>query len=254
GKIIGAITSLGGSYMLELHGKHYEDMYEAIYRPACYNIQTIEKQTKDCLSSIGEQLTKLNKILVQVGKILNSRANNFSVTQQSLTQINKFQSGFNTSLNTGFGGLVGGSTAIGAWGLVSLIGSASTGTAISSLSGVAATNATLAWFGGGSLATGGAGMAGGLWVLGGLVAAPIVFFTTKNAYKKVDEIKERKLTLISETTKLNKLTPSAITQLSEAKKQQEHIKLLLEEYLPIINGEFGGYPTFRTCFWIYFRR
>ena len=43
---------------------------------------------------------------------------------------------------------------------------ASTGTAIGTLSGVAATNATLAWLGGGSLA------AGGMVVLGGLVAGP----------------------------------------------------------------------------------
>jgi hypothetical protein len=50
---------------------------------------------------------------------------------------------------------------------------ASTGTAIGSLSGAAATNATLAWFGGGSLATGGAGMAGGAVVLGGLAVAPV---------------------------------------------------------------------------------
>ena len=49
---------------------------------------------------------------------------------------------------------------------------ASTGTAIGTLSGVAATNATLAWLGGGSLAAGGFGVAGGMVVLGGLVAGP----------------------------------------------------------------------------------
>ena len=76
----------------------------------------------------------------------------------------------------------GGATALGSGvlaGFASLGGatmfvSASTGTAISSLSGVAATNATLAWFGGGSLALGGAGMAGGVAVLGGIVAAPVL--------------------------------------------------------------------------------
>lgn len=57
-------------------------------------------------------------------------------------------------------------------GLVGLLGTASTGTTISSLSGAAATNATLAWLGGGSLATGGAGMAGGTIVLGGIAIAP----------------------------------------------------------------------------------
>lgn len=66
----------------------------------------------------------------------------------------------------------GASTGLGALGLVSAIGYASTGTAISSLSGVAATNATLAWFGGGSLAAGGLGMAGGVATLAGIVVAP----------------------------------------------------------------------------------
>lgn len=52
------------------------------------------------------------------------------------------------------------------------LGTASTGTAIGGLSGVAATNATLAWLGGGSLAAGGGGMALGSMVLGGIIAGP----------------------------------------------------------------------------------
>lgn len=53
---------------------------------------------------------------------------------------------------------------------VMAFGAASTGTAISSLSGAAATNATLAWLGGGSLAAGGGGMAAGSVVLGAITA------------------------------------------------------------------------------------
>lgn len=62
--------------------------------------------------------------------------------------------------------------ALGAMGAVKALCAASTGTAISTLSGAAATNATLAFFGGGSLAAGGLGVAGGTAVLGGLVAGP----------------------------------------------------------------------------------
>lgn len=61
--------------------------------------------------------------------------------------------------------------------LVGLFGAASTGTAISSLGGVAATNATLAALGGGSLASGGGGIALGVQVLGGITAAPAVLIT-----------------------------------------------------------------------------
>lgn len=68
----------------------------------------------------------------------------------------------------------GAALAFGAYNGTMLLATASTGTAISSLGGVAATNATLAWLGGGSLAAGGYGMAGGMMVLGGIVAGPAI--------------------------------------------------------------------------------
>ena len=92
-------------------------------------------------------------------------------------------------------------TALGAWGGATLLASASTGTAIATLSGAAATNATLAFFGGGSLAVGGLGMAGGAAVLGGLVAAPALAVlglfmgssaskNLNNAYSNLSEAKK----------------------------------------------------------------
>ena len=56
-------------------------------------------------------------------------------------------------------------TALGAYGAVQAFGIASTGAAIGGLSGAAANSATLAWFGGGALAAGGLGIAGGTAVL-----------------------------------------------------------------------------------------
>lgn len=52
--------------------------------------------------------------------------------------------------------------------VVSSIGAASTGTMISTLHGAAASNAILAWLGGGAIANGGGGMAVGAMVLGGI--------------------------------------------------------------------------------------
>lgn len=70
-------------------------------------------------------------------------------------------------------GTTGGALAgFGAYGSVGWLATASTGTAISGLSGIAASNATLAWLGAGSLASGGFGMAGGVLALGGIVAGP----------------------------------------------------------------------------------
>jgi len=59
-------------------------------------------------------------------------------------------------------------------GAVSALATASTGTAISTLSGAAATNATLAWLGGGAISAGGGGVAAGTAVLGALTATAAV--------------------------------------------------------------------------------
>lgn len=67
---------------------------------------------------------------------------------------------------------LGAGTAAGVFAVVSATATASTGTAIASLSGAAASSATLAWLGGGSLAAGGLGIAGGTAVLTGVVALP----------------------------------------------------------------------------------
>ncbi len=88
------------------------------------------------------------------------------------------------------GAMAGALTAFGAYGAAGALATASTGTAIASLSGAAATNATLAFFGGGSLAAGGLGMAGGTAVLGGLVAGPALavlgFVVGAKASKNLD--------------------------------------------------------------------
>ncbi|WP_414753007.1 hypothetical protein [Anabaena sp. CCY 9910] len=56
--------------------------------------------------------------------------------------------------------------------LATSVGVASTGAAISGLSGAAAWNATLAWLGGGALTAGGGGMFVGTFVLGGITVGP----------------------------------------------------------------------------------
>ncbi|MGQ4330689.1 helix-turn-helix domain-containing protein [Streptomyces hayashii] len=80
------------------------------------------------------------------------------------------------------GAAAGGAAAYGAFTAAALFGTASTGTAISTLSGVAATNATLALLGGGTLAAGGAGMAGGILLLTGMVAAPAAALAAAGFY------------------------------------------------------------------------
>lgn len=105
-------------------------------------------------------------------------------------------------------GTAGGAlVAFGAYGAAQALAFASTGTAISALSGAAATNATLAFFGGGSLAAGGLGMAGGSWVLGGLVAGPALlvmgFIAGKAAKKGLDQAYTNRAEAVQIAAQLN---------------------------------------------------
>ena len=107
-------------------------------------------------------------------------------------------------------GTAGGFAASGATtAAVMALGSASTGTAISALSGVAATNATLAALGGGSLAAGGGGIALGTTILGaatlgvGLLVGGVIFSCTgSNLSGKADKAWEQ---MLDNEQKINKI-------------------------------------------------
>lgn len=87
-----------------------------------------------------------------------------------------------------------------AMGIATTFGVASTGTAISALSGAAATYASLAWLGGGALAAGGGGMAAGeafLALMGpvglaiagfGIIAGGLLFWKNKNDQKCLENL------------------------------------------------------------------
>ncbi len=72
----------------------------------------------------------------------------------------------------GMAALTGVGVSAGIPGAVTALGAASTGTAISSLSGAAAQSATMAWLGGGSVAAGGGGVALGTAALGVVTVGP----------------------------------------------------------------------------------
>lgn len=126
------------------------------------------------------------------GNLSNLSLANFDVADFSML---KQEVSFLASSGLGVaGGATGGAlAAFGAYNGAMLFGTASTGTAISTLSGAAATNATLAWLGGGSLAAGGAGMAGGMIALTTVAAGPAMliagWYMGAKASKNLDDAK-----------------------------------------------------------------
>lgn len=141
---------------------------------------------------IEKSLTKLGELQLKVGtsfsdfqtmaesllqKINKSSGEKvvLSIPQHQLDKIEQLSiSAVNYMGKVAGAGVVGAASAYAVYGGVMALAAASTGTPIAALSGVAAYNATLAAIGGGSLATGGLGMAGGTMILGGVVAAPII--------------------------------------------------------------------------------
>lgn len=98
----------------------------------------------------------------------------FRIDKQGFDELKQMSEMASSILSGVAGGVASGAlVAFGAYSGAMFLGTcATTGTTIATLSGVAATNATLAFLGGGALSVGGLGMAGGTMVLGGLVAGP----------------------------------------------------------------------------------
>lgn len=140
-------------------------------------------------------------------------------------------------------GLSGASTAAAAYGLVGLLGTASTGTAIASLSGAAATNATLAWLGGGAIAAGGGGVAAGTFVLAGVVAGPAILVTGFFAQGKAEEIETQVIRNIAEMevaeSKMSQqlgILKIILTRVDELKISTIEVTTKLEQLLTNLNA------------------
>lgn len=154
---------------------------------AANRLEDLRIKCSKSLQDLGdEKLSVLNGSVTKFVDVFSQLKNVDFTGSEGLNELSKIQMGskefaemreltkFSSSLLKGSAtGIAGGAlTAFGAYSAASALATASTGTAIASLHGVAATNATLAWFGGGSIAAGGAGMACGAAVLGGIVAGP----------------------------------------------------------------------------------
>ena len=128
--------------------------------------------------------------------------------------------------------------------IATTFGTASTGTAISALSGAAATNAALAWLGGGALAAGGGGMAAGNaflalagpvgWsIAGATLLTSIVLFANKKV--KLDKEKKQEIESVLKNTE-------------QLKETDAKLDALLQKTDGIRTGVSEQYIAAMTCF------
>ena len=181
----------------------------------------------------------------------------------------------NASLKSGSAGVAGAGIGVAvvtmgptvAMGVATTFGVASTGTAISALSGAAATNAALAWLGGGALAVGGGGIAAGEaflalagpigWAIAGvaLLASGIFIWKNRSEKKRLEEIftliskrdvksyslaivelNERIKHIISETGKLQRAIIDIRTFGTDYNDMSELQKYALGSYVNLMNA------------------
>lgn len=207
-----------------------------------------EKETIFVLDMLGQKELEIGKSLGEFKALadellqqLNAGGQNnlkISIPKHELRKIENYSYTAIGVLGTVAGaGVAGAAAGFAIYGGVMALGAASTGTAISSLAGAAATKATLAAIGGGSLAAGGMGIAGGTAILGAAVAAPVLAIagwaysshgeeSIKNAHKANREVGEA-------VGKLGR----AIEQLAETEEYVRKIKHALRS----IYGQFNQY-------------
>lgn len=183
---VGAVSSVSGAAQIS-EASNIKNAALVQYDKQKEKFEKVQENTNSKLKQLGEEKLKIwesfERFSIMYSKIQNPPKMNGKFEEESLSlkpdeldnikavaiKAKELLSGGMASV--GVGNVIGIATS---GGLMSSVTMASTGTAISTLSGAAATNATMAALGGGSLAAGGAGMAGGAAIMSGLTFAPML--------------------------------------------------------------------------------
>ena len=225
-------------------------------RSSCNSIKNLGKIKMDIYKISLKKFLRIYSKIQNVSFVDNIELENFKPGKKDFNEFKQVSyETIDYIEKAGISGIAGGSLlAMGAYGGVMSgaggLAVASTGTAIGSLSGAAATNATLAWLGGGSLASGGLGMAGGMAVLGGLVVGPALaiggFALSRQAEKELYAAKNNEdaalkyqaeiATVVLELNGIAEYAEQMTNLLGELKK---HLDKYLSKFEAVI--DFEGY-------------
>jgi hypothetical protein len=214
-----------------------------------------------------------SEIIKDVEKYVNTLANTPKEFEAAFSEVKIYMEKFSKILSIEYdekkanqvsGGIAGAGVAMGAgvaafgptaaMAIATTFGTASTGTAISALSGAAMTNAALAWLGGGAVVAGGGGMAAGNaflamagpvgWAIGGTALVGGALFANKKnkdlavkAQKETIEV-QKQIAILSASNKeiveLHKLTST-------------HLKGIKEQLKRLVENAPGNYTQFTTA-------
>lgn len=233
--------------------KNVNEEARKIFDSAQHSLEKRREKTRSTMESLGQQKIRLSRDALEPFvktfrkiknvdyKDLDFQNENLRVSSDEIMEIREVtirmeEAAGGTAGAVGSGALAG----LAAYGSVGLLGTASTGTAIGGLSGAAATNATLAWLGGGSLAAGGFGMAGGVAVLGGIVAAPVLLVGGLMMASKAEEAKENARSNLSKARAAAEAMETAgVAALAIGRKADEVRKVLKRLQEDHLDGEIG---------------
>jgi hypothetical protein len=170
--------------------------YNAVLKQIEYAKARLESELEKlgkCADDAFEKMRHANQILEPLKRRGKSsipakcEVNELAVLTRSTDLITSYSAAKAAAAGT----VVGTALAAGSWTAVSMLGTASTGVAIGGLHGAAATNAALAWFGGGSLVTGGGGMIAGKLALVNVVFLPIAAIAGIATHVKASDIADK---------------------------------------------------------------
>lgn len=158
----------------------------------------------------------------------------------------------NAAVNAGVGLAAGSTVAFmaptAAMWVATTFGTASTGTAISALTGVAAQSAALAWLGGGSLAAGGGGMIAGKaflalagpvgWsIAGATLLTTIVLFASKKSKNNKEKFEEI-LKVKENTEKVKEMDRAIDSILAETSNIRSNLNTMLKARLNLYGTDY----------------
>lgn len=238
--IHGAVKMKDANDTMKLSQSHHEEnlaYFEKTNKTATNDMDILGKKELEVLTSFKEFSDVFEKIHNRP-EFKTYDQNGVKIPSYNAEEIKKVSVGAGVLLG-GLGGAAvgtaGGFAAAGATtAAVMALGTASTGTAIASLSGAAATNATLAALGGGALAAGGGGMALGTTILGaatlgvGVMVGGIIFnIVGSSLSNKADEAYWQ---VRKEREEINKICDYLLELSQTAKEYTESISTVQNVY------------------------